>query len=113
MSMNGVVRIRLRRFAAVDRLASYIKNPAQGYGSNRNLDRRAGGTDLDTTLQTVSGTHGHAAHHIVTQMLLDFQYKRPLRTVQLQRIINFRQVTVRKFYVYHYTTNGVNLASCH
>ena len=61
--------------------------------ADRHLDRFAGAGDFKPPAETVSGIHGHAADSVLTDVLLNLDYKfSSVRALDLERIIDGWQI---------------------
>ena len=67
--MDGPAFRALNRGLVIDGLTQQIEHTAQAVVTHRHADGRAGIGGFRATLQAVSGAHGDAANHIITDML--------------------------------------------
>ena len=88
------------RAGFVDRLADDVHDAAEGGGTDRHADRRAGVDHWLAARQAFGGVHGDGAHGVLAQMLGDFEHQAeglagPLVGVGgLQRVQDRRQVAL-------------------
>jgi hypothetical protein len=72
IAMDRPPLLRLHRaIRIVHRLAEHVQHAAERLGAHRHRDRRAGVDDLHPAGHAVGGLHGHGAHAILTEVLLD------------------------------------------
>ena len=65
--------------------------------ADRHGDRRAGGLDLQAALQAFGNAHRDRAHDAVAELLLHFE--RQLDVLELERLVDLRDLLARKFHV--------------
>ncbi len=82
------------RLALVDGFAQQVEQTAEGGLTDGHRDRQTGIHDLHAPRQAVGGVHGHRAHLVVAQVLLDFGDKMDAAgshvDVDLERVVDGR-----------------------
>ena len=106
------------RIIMVNGFAQYVKDTAQATGTHRHLN---GGTRVDgfhTAHQTVRGAHGYATDYVLADMLhhfggqVDFDIVTD-HTVDMNRIVDLRELFRRKLNVDNRPQDRYNFASRH
>ena len=104
-SMDGPRGLRLNRPLTVHGFAEHIDQSAQGLRPHRHGDWASRVLDIHATDKTFCSGHGDRAHPVFAEMLGHFQRQmdlgpaglRVLRSIHPNRIVDLRQVSIRKF----------------
>jgi hypothetical protein len=92
--MDGAQSLSLDGASFVDRLADDVHDAAERRFADRHGDRLAGIRDFLAARQAFGNVHGDAAHRALAEMLRDFENKAIAVVRRLERVENFRQMTV-------------------
>ncbi len=99
------------RAALVDRVPEHVHDAAQGGGADRDGDGLAGVSHGDTAAQAVGGAQRNGADDPVTELLLHFERQR--RALELERVVDVRDLVTGKLHVDHSADALNDLALCH
>ena len=105
--MNRIALVRLDRSQTVHGLAEHVHHAPQRRAAHRNRDRSAEIDRLHSAHDAFGGRHRHGAHAPFAQVLRDLgddiDLLGPLEAFarDAHRVVNFRQVMLRKLHVDH------------
>ena len=114
--VNRPALVRLdRAVGEVDRLAEHVEHTTERLGPDRHRDGGASVGRRHAPLHPVGRRHRHGADAILTQMLLDLRGDDDVlttwcRRVDLQRVVDRRQVSTLELHVQHRSDDLDNLA---
>ena len=90
--MNGVCALHVELFHTINGLTDDIQHAALNLIASRHLYGRTHWHSLQPSLQAVGVVHGHAAHGVLANVLLNLDNKfTALPTVNAQCLMNLRQ----------------------
>src|SRR5690606_38179504 len=111
LAVNGHASLVLDGARFIHGIAEHVHDAAQGALADRHGDGGAGVGHRETPGQALGGTHGDAAHHAVTQLLLDFEGEALVGHGQC--IIDIRHLITGKLHVDHGADDLNNTSATH
>ena len=94
-TVDRVALLRLDRLAFIDRLADHVQDPAKRFRADRNGDRCAGVGRVSASDKTLGRVHRDRANRRFTEMLRDFENKALTAIVDLEGVLNGRQMAFK------------------
>ena len=113
--MNRPALLRFdRAIREVDWLAEHVQHAAEGGGTDRHRNRRAGVGRGHAALHAVGRLHRDRAHTVLAQVLLDLDddvHRVPLSAISdAHRVVDGGEVVLRKLHVHHGANHPDDLA---
>ena len=94
-TVDRVAFLRLHRLAFIHRLADHVQDPAKRFRADRNGDRCAGVGRISASDKTLGRVHRDRANRRFTEMLRDFENKALTAIVDLEGVLNGRQMAFK------------------
>src|SRR5690606_22283663 len=110
-AVDGPVLGGLDGAALVLRRAEHVHDASERALADRHGDRRTGGLHGHAALQALRDAHGNRAHHAVAELLLHLE--REIAVLELERLVDARNLLARDRDVEHGDDDLHNLAGCH
>ena len=93
--------------AAIADIAGRGQEASENFIPNGNHDRGAGSLNVGTAVEAARCLQGNGAHHMLIDMALHLGNQRSCRScVDMERIVDRRQLTHAKLYINHGTPDG-------
>src|SRR5262245_2751499 len=120
-SVNRVGLLRLNRAFLVDRFPEHVDETTERFTADRNGNRRTSILNVHSTCETISGGHGHATHAVFAKVLRHFKRQSHSRLsgglilllVDLERVIDAREMPGRKLDVHHRSDHLYHFSCTH